>query len=292
MGYADEKFIETAKRILEEGQFVEVRPVWKDGTHAKVLKIFDVHTVYDLSKGEFPALTLRPINLKACIDEILWIYQKKSNDIGDLNSHIWDSWATSDGKIGLAYGYQIGNRFRTITDKNCNDDGTVTTENLQLDQMDYVIHELENNPYSRRIITDMYNIDDLSKMGLDPCAFMTQWSVREDKETGEAFLDMMMYQRSQDFLTANNWNVCQYSALLIMIANEVGMKPGKFIHQIADCHIYDKHIDIVKELIERKPYASPKYKTHCNRFYHFEPQDFTLIDYEHHPMVKNIPVAV
>lgn len=294
MSYADQKFIETAKRILDEGEEVPVRAIWPDGTPAKTLKVFDVHTVYDLSKGEFPALTLRPINLKACVDEILWIFQKKSNDIKELNSHIWDQWATSDGKIGLAYGYQIGNRFRPVNVEYMHSDRSCTGEILELDQTDYVIHELIHNPTSRRIITDIYNIDDLSKMGLDPCAFLTQWSVRTDK-SGTKYLDMMLTQRSQDFLTANNWNVCQYAALLIFIAKATGYKPGKLIHQIGDCHIYDRHIDMIKEMITREPYEAPKYELNCNKeepsFYDFTELDIKLIDYKHHDQIKNIPVA-
>ena len=291
MSYADQVFIKNAKRILNEGQMVEVRPVWEDGTYAKVLKVFDVHNVYDLAR-EFPALTLRPIYIKSCVDEILWIYQKKSNDIHELNSHVWDEWATSDGKIGLAYGYQIGNRYRTVYNQFKNDDGSYTNEPLQLDQMDYILHEIQHNPYSRRIITNMYTIDDLSRMGLDPCAFMTQWSVRETD--GEKYLDMMMYQRSQDFLVANNWNVCQYAALLIMVARHCNLKPGKFIHQIADCHIYDRHIPIIEELIKREQFEAPEYYLNedVDDFYDFIPEDFKLINYNANKQIKNIPVAV
>lgn len=293
MSYADKIFIENAKRIFDEGRFVEVRPVWEDtGENAKVLKIFDVHNVYDLSKGEFPALTLRPIAIKSCIDEILWIYQKKSNDIHELKSHVWDEWATSDGKIGLAYGYQIGNRYRTVYNQIKNDDGSYTNEPLQLDQTDYILHEIQHNPYSRRIITNMYTIDDLYRMGLDPCAFMTQWNVRNEDD-GQ-YLDMILYQRSQDFLVANNWNVCQYAALLLMVAKVTDKKPGKFIHQIADCHIYDRHLSIVEELIEREQYDSPRYMVNpnINDFYKFLPEDVKLIDYKANPQIKNIPVAV
>ena len=296
MSYADEQFINTAKRILEEGTLIPVRPVWEDtGEQAKVKKIFDVHTVYDLSKGEFPALTLRPINLKAAINEVLWIYQKKSNNINELYSHIWDSWATSDHKIGLAYGYQIGNRFRTVTNEIKGGIETVV-EPLQLDQMDFVLWELTHNPNSRRIITDMYNIDDLSRMGLDPCAFLTQWNTR--KVDGTTYLDMILYQRSQDFLVANNWNVCQYCAFLIMVARSVGMMPGKFTHQIADCHIYDRHIPIVEELIKREPYEAPtyintmKYNNDPKTFYLYDENHIKLENYKRHSQIKNIPVAV
>lgn len=294
MSYADYQFIKTAQRILNEGTLIPVRPHWEDGTQAQVKKIFDVHTVYDLSAGEFPALSLRPINLKAAIDEILWIYQKKSNNINDLNSHIWDSWATSDSKIGLAYGYQIGNRFRTVTNEIKNKDGSITVEKLQLDQMDFVLHEIKNNPTSRRIITDMYNIDDLSRMGLDPCVFLTQWNVRTDNE-GRTFLDMILYQRSQDFLVANNWNVCQYAALLIMVAYVNKMIPGRLTHQIADCHIYDRHIPIVEELINRKQYPAPEYSVdmfEIESFYDFNEKSITLNNYKHNRQITNIPVAI
>ena len=294
MSYADQKFIETAKRILDEGTMIPVRPHWKDGVQANVKKIFDVHTVYDLSKGEFPALTLRPINITKAVDEVLWIYQMKSNNIGDLNSHVWDDWATSDGSIGLAYGYQIGNRFRGVTNEIENNDGYISSETLQLDQMDFVLHEIKHNPNSRRIITDMYNIDDLCKMGLDPCAFLTQWNVRKDKD-GNTYLDMILYQRSQDFLVANNWNVCQYAALLIMVAYVNDMIPGRLTHQIADCHIYDRHIPIVEELIEREQFDAPEYSVDMHEvydFYDFNYDSIVLNNYKHNKQVTNIPVAI
>ncbi len=276
MSRADKIFISMCKDILENGFSSEgenVRAKWEDGTPAHTIKKFGVINRYDLSE-EFPILTLRPTNLKAAIDEILWIWQKKSNNIHELNSHIWDSWADEKGSIGKAYGYQLG-----IKHKYPEGD---------FDQVDRVLYDLKHNPYSRRIMTNIYNHNDLHEMNLYPCAYSMTFNVTGKK------LNAVLNQRSQDTLVANNWNVCQYAVLVHMFAQVNGLEAGEFIHVIADAHIYDRHIPIIKELIERKPYPAPKFRMNpeARSFYSFKVDDFILENYQRGEQIKRIPVAI
>lgn len=276
MSYADKVFINMCRDIIDNGTDTrgeKVRPVWEDGTPAYTIKKFGVVNRYDLSK-EFPALTLRRTAIKSCTDELLWIWQKKSNNIHDLNSHIWDSWADEDGSIGKAYGYQMGVKH-------------VYKEGM-MDQVDRVLYDLKNNPYSRRIMTNIYVHQDLHEMNLYPCAYGMTFNVTGDR------LNAILNQRSQDVLAANNWNVVQYAALVYMIAQVTGFKPGELVHVIADAHIYDRHIPIVKELISRETYPAPKFTMNpdIKDFYQFTLDDFTIEDYQTGPQVKNIPIAV
>ena len=275
MGSADIAFINTCKNILENGTWVDekVRPKWPDGTPAYTKKCFGVVNRYDLLK-EFPLITIRPINLKLAVDEILWIWQKKSNNIKDLGSHIWDSWADENGSIGKAYGYQMGVKHKYR-------DG-------EFDMVDRVLHDLKNNPASRRIMTNMYNFEDLHEMALYPCAYSMTFNVVGNK------LCAILNQRSNDMLAANAWNVAQYAALVMMIAQSVGLKPGELVHVIADAHIYDRHIPIVEELIKRTPYDSPKVTLDptITDFYKFTPESFIVENYEHGDKIGKFEVAV
>lgn len=282
MSYADTLFISMCRDIIENGTSTEgekVRPKWEDGSYAYTIKRFGVVNRYDLAK-EFPALTLRKTALKSCMDEILWIYQKKSNNIHDLNSSIWDEWADEQGTIGKAYGYQIGVKSRY--------------KEGMMDQMDRVLYDLNNNPYSRRIMTNTYVFADLSEMNLYPCAYSATYNVTKKPGEEKLTLNMVLNQRSQDVLTANNWNVCQYALLLMMVAQSCGMIPGELVHVIADAHIYDRHVEIVKELIERPVYEAPKVSLNpeVTDFYAFTTADLLVEDYVTGPQVKNIPVAV
>ena len=276
MSRADDIFIEMCRSIIENGYSTEgekVRPKWEDGTSAYTIKKFGVVNRYDLSK-EFPAITLRKTYIKSAIDEILWIWQKKSNNVHDLKSHIWDSWADEDGSIGKAYGYQMGVKHQY--------------KEGMFDQVDRLIYDLKHNPYSRRMMTNMYVHEDLHEMNLYPCAYGMTFNVTGDR------LNAILNQRSQDVLAANNWNVVQYAALVYMIAQVTGFKPGELVHVIADAHIYDRHIPIVKELISRETYPAPKFTMNpdIKDFYQFTLDDFTNEDYQTGPQVKNIPIAV
>ena len=277
MGKADAIFIDNCREILEHGISTEkekVRPVWADGVPAHTLKRFGLVNRYDLGE-EFPILTIRPINYKAAIDEVLWIWQKKSNNIHDLNSHIWDSWADPDGSIGKAYGYQMGKKFRF--------------KEGMFDQVDRVLFDLKNNPYSRRILTNMYNFEDLHEMNLYPCAYSMTFNVTGDR------LNAILNQRSQDMLAANNWNVVQYAALVHMFAKVSGLQPGELVHVIADAHIYDRHIPIVRDLIGRESYFAPALTVQDPGeagFYGFSADHFELTDYRHGSGIGRIPVAV
>jgi len=250
-----------------------VRPRWQDGTPAHTIKRFGIVNRYDLST-EFPILTLRPINLEAAIDEILWIWQLKSPYVENLRSHIWDSWADENGSIGKAYGYQLRRQIDFAEGK--------------MDQVDWILHTLKNSPNSRRMVTNIFNHDDLKYMGLQPCA----WSITLNLTANR--LNMILNQRSSDVLVANNWNVCQYAILLIMFSISSGFEPGELVHVIADAHIYDRHIPLVKELISRQTYPAPKLQINpeIKNFYHFTVEDFTLIDYQCGKQIKKIPVAV
>ncbi len=276
MSKADVLFVNMCREILDHGYSTEgqkVRPHWEDGTPAYTIKTFGVVNRYDLSE-EFPALTLRPTPIKSATDELLWIWQKKSNNVHDLRSHIWDSWADEDGTIGKAYGYQLGIKYKF--------------HQGYMDQVDNVIWQLKNTPYSRRILTNIYNFQDLSEMGLEPCAYSMTFNVTGDK------LNAILNQRSQDILAANNWNVCQYAILVYMMAQVTGYKPGELVHVISDAHIYDRHIPIIKELIERPQYPAPKFTLNptVHDFYDFTPDDVMIEDYQAGPQVKGIPVAI
>ena len=276
MSKADNIFIEMCRGILETGVSSEgenVRARWEDGTPAHTIKKFGIVNRYNLAE-EFPILTLRPTNMKAAVDEILWIWQKKSSNIKDLNSRIWDSWANEDGSIGKAYGYQLGI-------KHLYKEG-------EFDQVDRLLFDLKNNPYSRRLIVNMYNHDDLHEMNLYPCAYSMTFNVTGSK------LNAILNQRSQDVLVANNWNVCQYSILLMMFAQVTGLEAGEFVHVIADAHIYDRHIPLVEELIARPVFEAPKLimNRDVKDFYDFRVEDFTLEGYECGARIKKIPVAV
>ena len=282
MSYADKVFVDMCSDILKNGidtKGEKVRPKWDDGSFAYTIKKFGVVNRYDLKK-EFPALTLRKTNLKNCVDEILWIWQKKSNNINDLNSHIWDSWADENGSIGKAYGYQLG--------------VTHQYKEGMMDQVDRVLYDLKNNPYSRRIMTNIYVHQDLHEMNLYPCAYSMTFNVTKNKETGKLVLNGILNQRSQDILTANNWNVCQYAVLLHMFAQVSDMEVGELVHVIADAHIYDKHVPLVEELIAREQHPAPKFwiNPEVKNFYDFTVDDFRLDDYVTGPQIKNIPVAV
>ena len=282
MSYADKVFINMCRDIIENGTSTEgekVRPKWEDGTAAYTIKKFGVVNRYDLSK-EFPALTLRRTAIKSCVDELLWIWQKKSNNVHELKSHIWDSWADENGSIGKAYGYQMQVKHQY--------------KEGMMDQVDRVLYDLKENPYSRRIMTNIYVHEDLHEMNLYPCAYSMTFNVTKEEGSEQLTLNGILNQRSQDVLTANNWNVCQYAVLLHMFAQVCGMKAGELVHVIADAHIYDRHIPLVEELISREPFPAPKFwlNPEVKDFYDFTPDDVRLEDYETHPQIKNIPVAI
>lgn len=276
MSKADNIFVGMCTDILENGISSEgevVRAKWDDGRPANTVKKFAVINRYDLSE-EFPILTLRPTNLVAAIDELLWIWQKKSNNINELNSDIWNSWANEDGSIGKAYGYQL-------SVKHLYSEG-------EFDQVDRVLYDLRHNPYSRRIMVNMYNHSDLHEMNLYPCAYSMTLNVTGRK------LNAILNQRSQDILVANNWNVCQYAILVHMLAQVSNLEAGEFVHVIADAHIYDRHIPLITELIQRAPFPAPKLLINKDRkdFYDFKVGDFMLEGYQSGLQIKNIPVAI
>lgn len=282
MSKADKIFVSMCKDIIENGTSTageEVRPHWEDGCAAYTIKQFGVCNRYDL-REEFPALTLRRTALKSAMDEILWIYQKKSNNINDLNSHIWDSWADETGSIGKAYGYQIAQVSHYPEG--------------DFDQMDRVLYDLKHTPFSRRIMTNMYTFSDLSEMHLYPCAYGVTYNVTHEQGSDKLVLNMCLMQRSQDILAANNWNVCQYAILLMMVAQSVGMIAGELVHVIVDAHIYDRHVDVIKELIGRPQFPAPKVSLNpeVTNFYDFTTDDLIVEDYIHGPQVKNIPIAI
>ena len=276
MSKADVLFVNMCEKILKEGFSSEgqtVRARWEGGTPAHTIKTFGVVNRYDLSE-EFPALTLRPTAIKSAVDEILWIWQKKSNNIKDLKSHIWDEWADSEGSIGKAYGYQMGIKYKFAQG--------------EMDQVDNVLWQLKNTPYSRRIMTNIYNFADLSEMNLEPCAYSMTFNVTGNK------LNAILNQRSQDILAANNWNVVQYSVLIHMFAQVSGLVPGELVHVISDAHIYDRHVPIIKELIERPQYPAPKFRLNpdVKNFYDFTTDDIIVEDYRKNPQILNIPIAI
>ncbi|MDE6530437.1 MAG: thymidylate synthase [Lachnospiraceae bacterium] len=282
MSLADQIFINMCKDILENGTSTEgekVRPHWEDGTLAYTIKRFGIVNRYDLRK-EFPLITLRKTALKSATDEMLWIWQKKSNNIHDLHSHIWDEWADENGSIGKAYGYQLGVRHQY--------------KEGMMDQVDRVIYDLKNNPFSRRIITNIYVHQDLHEMALYPCAYSMTFNVTQQKGEERLTLNAVLNQRSQDVLAANNWNVVQYAVLLHMLAQVCGMQAGELVHVIADAHIYDRHVEIVKELITRPTYDAPKFwlNPEIKDFYQFTRDDVKVENYVTGPQVENIPIAI
>jgi len=276
MSKADQIFINMCKDILENGTYSHgqiIRAKWEDGTPAHTIKKFGVTNRYNLQK-EFPILTLRPTNLKASIDEILWIWQKKSNNIKDLNSKIWDQWTDENGSIGKAYGFQFQTKHKY--------------KEGYFDQVDRVLYDLKHNPYSRRIMTNIYNFEDLHAMNLYPCAYSMTFNIVDNKLNG------ILNQRSNDILTANNWNVVQYTILLHMFAQVSGLEVGELLHVIADAHIYDRHISLVEKLISRDSYDAPRLIVNdkIKNFYDFKVDDFVLENYKTNPQIKNIPIAI
>lgn len=276
MSFADKVFINTCKDILQNGFWdteLDVRPRWEDGTPAHTVKKFGVVNRYDLSK-EFPAQTIRKTFIRSAVDEVLWIWQKKSNNIADLGSHVWDQWADENGSIGKAYGYQLGVKHHY--------------KEGEMDQVDRVLFDLKNNPQSRRIMTNIYVHQDLSEMALYPCAYSMTFNTSGNK------LNAILNQRSQDMLAANAWNVAQYAALVHMFAQVSGLEAGEFVHVIADAHIYDRHVPIIEELISREPYDAPEFvmDKSITDFYQFSKNHFSLENYKYHDFNEKIPVAI
>lgn len=275
MSKADELFIQNCREILERGTpdtDLFVRPRWEDGSPAHTIKRFGIVNRYNLA-DEFPIITLRRCYYRSAIDEILWIYQKKSNNIRELDSHVWDAWADESGSIGKAYGYQMSVKHKYP-------DG-------EFDQVDRALYDLRNNPASRRILLNMYNHHDLNEMALAPCAYSLTLNVTGNR------LNAILNQRSQDMLTASNWNVCQYAALVMMFAKSSGLEAGELVHVIADAHIYDRHVEIVRRLIEREPFSAPIMRIEdITDFYKFTKDSFTLENYRYHEFTEKIPVAI
>lgn len=282
MSVADRIFIDMCNDILTNGCSTEgekVRPKWEDGTSAYTIKKFGVVNRYDL-REEFPLITLRKTALKSATDEMLWIWQKKSNNINDLSSHIWDEWADENGSIGKAYGYQMSVKHQY--------------KEGMMDQVDRVIYDLKNNPFSRRIMTNIYVHQDLHEMNLYPCAYSMTFNVTQRPGEDRLTLNAILNQRSQDVLAANNWNVAQYSVLVHMLAQVCNMNVGEFMHVIADAHIYDRHVPIVKELITRETYPAPTFwlNPEITDFYAFTKDDIRVDNYVTGPQVKDIPIAI
>jgi len=275
MSTADKIFAENCKEILNNGCWDKgspVRPKWPDGEPAYTIKRFGLVNRYDLAK-EFPILTVRKTNLAAAVDEVLWIWQKKSNNIRELNSRIWDSWADSNGTLGKAYGYQLAVKHKY--------------KEGEFDQVDRILYDLKNNPQSRRILASMYNFADLSEMALYPCAYSLTLNVEHGRLNG------ILNQRSQDMLVANNWNVCQYAVLLHMFARASSLEIGELVHVIADAHIYDRHIQIVEKILQNSFYPAPELLIDgTTDFYRFKVESFALKDYKYSVLDDKIPVAI
>ena len=278
MSRADEIYRQTCLDILNNGfsdENLEVRPKWPDGTPAHTIKKFGVVNRYNL-KEEFPLMTLRRTYWKSALDELLWIWQKKTNLVSELGSHVWDEWADEEGTIGKAYGYQLGVKYQFNKGQE------------PMDQVDRVLYDLKHNPASRRILTNIYNFQDLHEMNLYPCAYSMTFNVSGNTLNG------ILNQRSQDMLAANNWNVCQYSMLLMMIAQATGLEAGELVHVIADCHIYDRHIPAVKAMLENEGYDAPKVTLDpsITDFYQFTKNSFKVEDYKYHPFDFEIEMAI
>ncbi|MDO4581725.1 MAG: thymidylate synthase [Bacillota bacterium] len=276
MAYADQLFIENCRQIIDHGYWdsdAEVRPRWDDGSPAHSVKSFAIVNRYDLT-AEFPILTLRRTNFRAAFDEILWIWQKKSNNVHDLNSHIWDAWADESGSIGKAYGYQLGVKYDYPEGR--------------FDQVDMLRYNLRHNPASRRMVSNIFVHSDLKQMHLYPCAYSFTLNASGNVLNG------LLNQRSQDMLVANNWNVVQYALLLQMFADDAGMQAGELVHMIADAHIYDRHVPIVEQLLQRQPLPAPRLLRNGEPrgFYEVDVDSFYLEDYRYHKLEGKIPVAV
>lgn len=283
MSYADQVFKKMCRDILDNGTDTKgekVRPIWEDtGESAYTIKKFGVVNRYDLRK-EFPALTLRRTAIKSAFDEILWIYQKKSNNVHDLSSHIWDAWADEDGSIGTCYGWVVGQKF--------------LYKGEEIDQMDYVLRQLKENPYSRRIMTNLYQFEHLHGGGLDPCAYSMTYNVTADKESGRLVLNGILNQRSNDVLAANNWNVVQYALMLMMLAQVNDMAAGELVHVIADAHIYDRHVPMIETMLAREEYPAPvvRLNPEVKDFYQFTKDDLIIENYRYGEQIQNIPIAI
>ena len=276
MSRADELYIQTCRDILENGVWDtdrDVRPHWEDGTPAHTVKKFCVVNRYDL-REEFPIMTLRRTYYRSCIQELLWIWQKKSNRIAELGSHMWDSWARADGTIGKAYGYQLGVKHQYPEG--------------EFDQVDRVLHDLRHDPASRRILTNLFNHHDLHEMALAPCAYSMTFNVSGNT------LNAILNQRSQDMLTANNWNVVQYAVLVHMLAQVSGLEAGELVHVIADCHIYDRHVPLVEKMLQNPQYPAPEFvmDRSVTDFYRFTVDSFRMENYRYAPFDEKIPVAI
>ena len=331
MSKADKIFKNILRDILENGSGTEgevVRPHWPDGAPAYTIKRFGICSRYDLSE-EFPAITLRPTPIKSCTDEMLWIWQRKSNDIRDLHSHVWDEWADDSHTIGTAYGYQqsLMYPYRGITEeglkkafpdgwftgnvfcRNRKDGRTISRfkgknfENMYaikaddmvyMTQIDKALYDLVNTPFSRRIMVSMWNMQDLHSMNLEPCAYSMTFNVTQKPGHEKLTLNAILNQRSQDMITAGNWNVCQYAVLTHMLARSCGMEAGELVHVIADCHIYDRHIPIARELLERPEFEAPAFVLNEEKkwFYDFVRSDVQLLGYRTGEQVRDIPVAI
>lgn len=334
MSRADDIFKSMCRDIIDNGTDTrgqKVRPHWEDGSSAYTIKQFGVVNRYDLST-EFPALTLRKTAIKSATNEMLWIWQKKSSNIHDLKSSIWDEWADESGSIGRAYGYQMRRKYRwndiseeglsavygpdfscrhiACPDKDHEEIQSYIMNSPELrvehvlyeesegiyymDQVDKALYDLKTNPFSRRIMTNIYCFDELPEMHLYPCAYSMTFNVTQDKTNGRLVLNGVLNQRSQDVLTANNWNVCQYAVLLHMFARDCGMEVGTLVHMIADAHIYDRHVPLIEELLSREPYPAPEFVLNPEKksFYDFTEQDVELKNYKTGEQIKNIPVAV
>lgn len=275
MSQADDIFIDNIRSILDDGVWdkgYDVRPRWSDGSPAYTIKRFGIVNRYNLQE-EFPILTIRQTFIKKAVDELLWIWQKKSNNVNELNSKIWNAWADEEGSIGKAYGYQLGQKHQYAEG--------------EFDQVDRVLHDLKHQPHSRRILTNLYNHDDLHAMNLYPCAYSMTFNVSGN------VLNAILNQRSQDMLTANNWNVVQYAVLVHLMAQVSGLVAGELVHVIADAHIYDRHIPILEEILDRKAFPAPTLRLNpeIKDFYDFTVQDFELDNYRYHKLDRSIPVA-
>ena len=282
MSLADKIFVDMCNDILDNGTSTEgelVRPHWEDGSSAYTIKKFGVVNRYDLSK-EFPAITLRKTAIKTCTEEMLWIWQRKSNNIHDLKSTVWDEWADENGSIGKAYGYQLGVKHQY--------------KEGMMDQVDRVIYDLKNNPFSRRIMTNIYVHADLHEMNLYPCAYSMTFNVTHQPGDEKLTLNAILNQRSQDVLAANNWNVCQYAVLVHMFAQVSGLKAGELVHVIADAHIYDRHIPIIEKMLAEPEHPAPQFTLDpaVTDFYAFTPDSVRLENYQFSPFEDKIPIAV
>ena len=300
MSLADKYFKEAANKILTEGysdESMQVRPHWEDGTPAHTIKTFCYVCRYDLSK-EFPILTLRRQAFKTMIKELLWMWQMKSNNINDVDFHIWDQWADENGSIGKTYSYQLAQKYGHHKIKEGEDLSSYPSAEIgndgwvYLDQVDGVLYDLKNNPASRRIITNMWQIKDLKDMNLAPCVYETLWDITPDGK-----LNMTLIQRSGDMCAAaapGGFDTIEYATLLYLMAHVCGYKPGEFVHIVNNLHIYDRHIDIIKKVCNNPEYDAPKLWINTDKtdFYDFTIDDFKLIDYQSTKLEEKIEVAI